>query len=141
MNDPMIQKLEALAKEMEDNDELSATVRLYGHKLRALIAEEGKAPQGTIMREILSDVRLPKVVYERGTVGTPLASAGTPHMCPVKHGAEREMELQWVCETCGHREDASAICDTRTIPAGTEGLAMREVAELARRGKERSNER
>ena len=28
------------------------------------------------------------------------------HICPVQHGAEREMELQWVCETCGHREDA-----------------------------------
>jgi len=26
------------------------------------------------------------------------------HLCPVTHGAEREMELQWVCETCGHRE-------------------------------------
>lgn len=131
--DPMIQKLEAFYEKWHA---IYPTAILL-QELRALIASareeanpcaccENPARPGRQTCEEHKEREQDALDSMRQAKAAPPASAGTPHICPVKHGAEREMELQWVCETCGHRESVDEP------PAGTEGSGLRGVAELAR---------
>lgn len=123
-NEPSVpvSAVEALAKEWTKHENflrgpasLTLACVVMKDNIRDLRALIDKAREGA----------KPKMIYfhanENGELVRDAPPADTPHMCPETHGAEREMELQWVCETCGHRESAD-----ESVSAGTEGPGLRE---------------
>lgn len=129
MTDPMIEKLEALVKDIGpdlgmfiaqwaaqqqlgvEQEALSTlVVRRVRAKLRALISsarEEGEPSGCTCPDGYPSSNECP--LHGDEVHRDPPSSAST-HLCPNKHGAEHEMELVWYCETCGKRESADDRC-------------------------------